>query len=233
MGEDKGTWYPVSINRLETYLGKYIEQGHGYVHVTQLKKDIAYNLQYLQFQDRVVQDIKLSSVLYTQSIKTIVMVGTSVIESILHFILIRTGNYKTTEWIEKDTFKGNQKKLNGEAVRIDTVIYKKLDSKVNKHMTFDAMIKCASSKKLLGKNKLMYEKLEILRKLRNRVHLQVTDDRTGTDWTTFYPKNIDEIYMVLYSIMVSSLFSPSKEEKKYFYYMLNRYGNLRNLVGSG
>ena len=58
VGEDRGTWYPVSINKLETYLGKYIEQGHGYVHVSQLKKDLAYNLQYLQFQDRVVQDIK-------------------------------------------------------------------------------------------------------------------------------------------------------------------------------
>ena len=223
MGKDRGTWYPVSINRLETYLGKYIEKGHGYVHVTQLKKDISYNLQYLQFQDRVVQDIKLSSVLYTQSIKTIVMVGCSIIESLLHFLLIRTENHTTTEWVEKDIFKGNQKKLNGESVRIDTVIYKKLDSRNNKHMTFDSMIKCASSKKLMGKNKLMYEKLEVLRKLRNRVHLQVTDDRTGTDWTTFYPQNIDEAYMVLYSIMVSSLFFPNKEEKEYFSYMLNRY----------
>jgi hypothetical protein len=224
MGEDKGIWYPISINKLETYLGKYIEQGHGYIHVHQLKKDIAYNLQYLQFQDRLVQDIKLSSVLYTQSIKTIVLVGCSIIESILHFLLIRTGNHSTTEWVEKDIFKGNQKKLNGEDVRIDTVIHKKLDTKKNKHMTFDSMIKCANSKKLLGKNKLMYEKLEILRKLRNRVHLQVTDDRSGTDWTTFRPKNIDETYMVLYSIMVSSLFSPEKEEKSYFFYMLNKYG---------
>ena len=109
-------------------------------------------------------------------------------------------------------------------MRIDTVMYKKLESKINKHMTFDSMIKCANSKKLLGKSKLMYEKLEILRQLRNRVHLQVTDDKAGTDWTSFYPKNIDETYMVLYSIMVSSLFSPNTEEKEYFHYMLNRYG---------
>jgi hypothetical protein len=221
---DKGTWYPTSISRLEAYLGKYIEQGHGYVHVLQLKKDVAYNLQYLEFQDRVVQDIKLSSVLLTQSIKTMVLVSTSIIESILHFILIRTGNHKTTEWVEKHKFIGNEKKLNGERIRIDTVIHQKLDSKINKHMTFDSMIKCANSKKLLGKNKLMYEKLEVLRILRNRIHLQVTDDRTGTDWTTFFKKNIDETYIVLYSIMVSSLFSPNKEEKEYFAFMQNRYG---------
>lgn len=117
MDEERGAWYPVSINRLETYLGKFIEQGHGYVHVHQLKKDLAYNLQYLQFQDRVVQDIKLSSVLYTQSIKTIVLVGCSIIESILHFILVKTGSHSTTEWEEKAIFKGNQKKLDGENVR--------------------------------------------------------------------------------------------------------------------
>ncbi|TCS35195.1 hypothetical protein BCF53_1375 [Reinekea marinisedimentorum] len=85
--EDKSAWYPVSIAKLETYLSKFIEQGHGYTHVYHLKKDLAYNLQYLQFQDRVIQDIKLSSVLYTQSIKTIVLVGSSIIESIVHFLL--------------------------------------------------------------------------------------------------------------------------------------------------
>tara|TARA_R110002167_G_scaffold120156_1_gene297787 strand:- start:2123 stop:2818 length:696 start_codon:yes stop_codon:yes gene_type:complete len=223
--EEKGAWYPVSIHRLETYLGKFIEQGHGYIHVYQLKKDLAYNLQYLQFQDRLIQDIKLSSVLYTQSIKTIVLVSCSIIESILHFVLIKTDNYSTTEWEEKSTFKGNQKKLNEEHVRIDTVILKKLSTKKYKHMTFDSMIKCASSKKLLGTNKVMYEKLENLRKLRNRIHLQVTDNRTGTDWSTFSSKNIDETYMVLYSIMVSSFFHPSADEKKYFSHLLNRYSS--------
>lgn len=225
MDEREGAWYPVSISRLEAYLGRFIEQGHGYVHVYQLKKDLAYNLQYLQFQDRLIQDIKLSSVLYTQSVKTIVLIGCSILESILHFLLIKTGNYSNTEWKEKATFKGNQKKLDGENVRIDTVILKKLDSKIHKHMTFDAMIKCASAKKLFGNGKVIYEKLEELRKLRNRIHLQVTDDRIGTDWTTFGSSNIDETYMVVYSVMVSSLFSPTKEQKSYFSYLLNRYSN--------
>ena len=224
MDEEKGPWYPVSISRLESYLGKLIEQGHGYIHVHQLKKDLAYNLQYLQFQDRLIQDIKLSSVLYTQSIKTIVLVSCSIIESLLHYLLIKNGFYSTTEWEEKASFKGNQKKLDGEDVRVDTVIFRKLPNKKKKHMTFDAMIKCANSKKLFGKSKTMYEKLEILRKLRNRIHLQTADDRPGTDWTTFGSSNINDTYMVLYSILVSSLFSPTGEEKAYFGYLKNRYG---------
>src|SRR5690554_4482983 len=224
MRKEGGTWYPLSISKLEAYLGRFIEQGHGYVHVYQLKKDLAYNLQYLQFQDRLIQDIKLSSVLYTQSIKTIVLVSCSILESILHFLIIKTKHYSTTEWEEKAQFKGNQKRLDGEEVRVDTIIYRKLENKKQKHMTFDSMIKCASAKKLFGENKLMYEKLEALRKLRNRIHLQVTDDRAGTDWTTFGSNNINETYMVLYSVMVSSLFSPKIDERSYFLFMLNRYG---------
>jgi len=224
MDEEKGPWYPVSISKLESYLGNLIEQGHGYIHVHQLKKDLAYNLQYLQFQDRLIQDIKLSSVLYTQSIKTIVLVSCSIIESILHFVLLKKGFYSSTEWEEKISFKGNQKKLDGEDVRVDTIIFKKLSNKTQKHMTFDAMIKCANAKKLFGNSKLMYEKLEVLRKLRNRIHLQATDDRPGTDWTTFNSTNINDAYMVLYSILISSLFSPTNEEKGYFGYLMNRYG---------
>ncbi|WP_031226736.1 hypothetical protein [Alcanivorax sp. P2S70] len=221
--DQQGPWYPTSVHRLETYLGKLIEQGHGYVHVYQLKKDLAYNLQYMEFQDRVIQDIKLSSVLYTQSIKTIVLVGCSIIESILHFLILKNGHHTSIEWEEKITFKGNQKKLDGEDVRVDTVIYRKLPEKRLKHMTFDAMIKCAKSHRLFGSSKIIYEKLESMRKLRNRIHLQVTDDRPGTDWTTFDARNIDDAYLVLYSIMVSSLFSPNSEEKGYFSYLRGRF----------
>lgn len=223
--DQQGPWYPTSVHRLETYLGKLIEQGHGYVHVHQLKKDLAYNLQYMEFQYRVIQDIKLSSVLYTQSIKTIVLVGCSIIESILHFLILKNGLYTSVEWEEKITFKGNQKKMDGEDVRVDTVIFRKLSDRKLKHMTFDAMIKCAKSHKLFGSSKVIYEKLEIMRKLRNRIHLQVTDDRPGTDWTTFVAGNVDDTYLVLYSVMVSSLFSPSAEERAYFSYLRSRFGS--------
>jgi hypothetical protein len=221
--EDKKAWYPVSINRLESHLAKLIEQGHGYTHVYHLKKDLAYNLQYLEFQDRIIQDIKLSSVLYTQSVKTIVLIGSSILESLLHFILIKSGNYSTTDWEKKATFKGNQKNLDGEKVRTDTEIYRRLPTPQRKHMSFDAMIKCASSKKLFGTSKVMYKKLEDIRKLRNRIHLQQNDELASTDWISFGSSNINDIYIVIYSILTSSLFTPNTDTKKYFQYLQNRY----------
>jgi hypothetical protein len=224
-GEKEGTWYPVSISTLEAYLGKYIESSSSYKHARSLKKDLSYNLQYLQFQDRIIQDIKLSSVLYTQTIKTIILVSCSIVESLLHYSLILKGVHAETEWKQKICFKGNQKKLDHENVRVDTVLYSKLPKKALKHMTFDAMLKSAKSNSIFGKRPLIYEKLEVLRKLRNRVHLQPSDDKDGTDWTTFTTQLLDETYIVMYSIFTSSLFSPTENEQKYFSYLNVKYGH--------
>jgi hypothetical protein len=222
--ESESTWYPVSISRLDTYLAKYIESNSSYKHAYRLKKDLSYNLQYLQFQDRILTDIKLSSVLYTQTIKTIILVSCSIVESILHYSLILKGVHAETEWKQKACFKGNQKKLDNENIRVDTILHSKLPKKVLKHMTFDAMLKSAKSNSIFGKSPLIYEKLEILRKLRNRVHLQPSDDKDGTDWNTFTTVMLNETYLVMYSIFTSSLFNPTKTEREYFEYLFKKYG---------
>ena len=67
--ESGAAWYPVSISRLEALLENVVYSGRGYDHSYALRKNLAYNLQYLEFQDRVLQDIKLSSVLWTQNQK--------------------------------------------------------------------------------------------------------------------------------------------------------------------
>jgi len=222
--EEAGTWYPTSISKLEAYMGKYIESGHAYKHSYALKKDLAYNLQYLQFQDRIIHDIKLSSVLYTQTIKTVILVSCSIIESLLHYSLIVKGVHSETEWTIKTLFKGNQKKLDGEFVRVDTTIYSKLPKKQLKHMTFDAMIKSSKSHSIFGSRALMYDRLETLRTLRNRVHLQPSDDKQGTDWLTFTTDRLNETYSVMYSILTSSLFKPTIDQKRYFEYLSRQYG---------
>ena len=221
--ESGATWYPVSIARLELVIGKVVYSGLGYDQSHALRKNIAYNLQYIEFQDRILQDIKLSSVLHTQTIKTIVFVGTSVIESLLHFLLISNGKHSTTEWKEKCKFKGNEKTLNGERVRIDSVMYEKLASKELKHMTFDAIIKCAKSNHIFGTGKVIYEKLESLRKLRNKVHLQIIDNPNDTDWNNFNASDLSDICKVLYAVFTSGIFSPNADERAFFHYLRRNF----------
>jgi hypothetical protein len=223
IGEEQKTWYPWPVSQLESILQKALYSNRGYEHVYALRKNIAYNLQYIEFQDQIIQEIKLSSVIHTQTIKTIVLVGCGIIESLLHFLLIVNGNHTKTDWSEKITFKGNQKKLDGEVVRVDTVIYKKLPEEQLKHMSFDAMIKCAKSKSVFGSNKEIYIKLESLRTLRNKVHLQVINNPNDTDWNTFNNSDLSDICKVLYAIFTSSLFEVTEKEEQCFRYLRRNF----------
>lgn len=221
--ESSSAWYPVSVSRLEELIGKVVYTGRGYDHSYALRKNLAYNLQYIEFQDRVLQDIKLSSVLYTQTIKTIVLVGAGIVESLLHFLLIVNNVHSTTEWKEKTLFKGNQKKVDGDYVRADTIIYEKLASPIMKHMTFDAMIKCARSNNILGSGPAIYQKLEALRVLRNKVHLQVINNPTDTDWNSFNSSDLSDVCKVIYAVFTSSLFTPDSAQRAYFTYLRRNF----------
>ncbi len=165
----------------------------------------------------------MTSVIHTQTIKSTVLIGMGIIESFLHFLLIKNGKHTETEWLEKEKFVGNAKKVGGIYVRADTVLYEKLPAPELKHMTFDAMIKCSKSNKLLGTRPAIYEKLESLRSLRNKVHLQIINNPTDTDWNSFTSVHLSDLSKVLYSILTSSIFLPTPEEKLYFAYLRRNF----------
>ncbi|MFS1931980.1 hypothetical protein [Vibrio splendidus] len=221
--EEVGAWYPTSVGRLDVILSSAIKAIECYPHTYALKRNIAYNLQYLEFQNQVIEDIKLSSVLYTQTVKSIVLISCSVIESLLHYLLIINKTHSTTEWAEKITLKGNQKKLDGELIRADTVVYRKLESPKLKHMTFDAMIKSAKSKHVFGKEVTIYNNLNELRGLRNKVHLQVINNPTDTDWNSFNQSDLAKVSSVLYQIFSSELFSLDTVQLSCFKYLRKHF----------
>ena len=183
--ESKAPWYPTPVANLEALLEKAIYRGTGFVHVYALRKNLAYNLQYLEFLDQCLQDIKLSNVLTTQTYKIFIIVGCSIMESLLAYLLIKSGNYKMTQWEFGYKMPGQEKNIDGKRMRIDCYVYRKLTTKKREKMDFDALIKKAESKKTLGAEHSIYAKLQYLRKLRNKVHLHVIDEPTDTDWNAF------------------------------------------------
>lgn len=222
VGTDQPTWYPTQISRLDTFLEKAISLGHGYRTVYALRRNIAYSLQHLEFLDRVLEDIKLSGVLRTQTWKTFIVVGTGLIESVLHYLLIRHDLHSTTEWELKVVLPGNTKNVDGEAVKGDVHISRRLPGARLIQMTFDAMIQKARSKRLLGQNLNLYDDLQELRELRNKVHLQAIDEPTDTDWNAFQLADLQQMYRVVHGVFTSTIFRPSAEEVDYFAY-LRRY----------
>lgn len=93
-----GKWYPTSISNLETYLGKFIKAGAGVPNVVGLRKNIAYNIQYLQFQSQLLDEFDVTQVILTQTWKMQIIVGTSIIESLLYYLLTSKNLHKTTQW---------------------------------------------------------------------------------------------------------------------------------------
>ena len=170
-----------------------------------------------------MSDIKLSSVLKTQTLKSIVLVGCSVMESLLYYLLVKKSAHSTTEWELKIVMHSNQKKMNEVQTKVDSCIYTKLPYPKTAQMNFDTIIQKAKSNKILGSSSGIYSKLDKLRKLRNKVHLQVIDNPTDTDWNSFSKSEVNDIDEILYSVFTSSIFRPSAHEKTYFQYLYDYY----------
>src|SRR4028118_1671248 len=96
----KKTWYPPSINSLEQYLDVLIQENIYFnkLQVRSLKKNIAYNLQYVEFLTKIPKDIQLSNVIITQNIKFFVVCSASIIEALFYYIIVSNGKAPTTNW---------------------------------------------------------------------------------------------------------------------------------------
>jgi len=217
--ESTAAWYPTPVANLDDLLEKVIYRGTGFVRVYALRKNLAYNLQYLEFLDQIFQDIKLSTVLTKQIYKNFVIVGCSIIESLLAYLLIKSDNYKMTQWELDCVMPGQEKNFDGEKTRIDCHVYKKLTSKKRQEMDFDAMIKKAESKRILGSDHSIYAKLQYLRRLRNKVHLHVIDKPADTDWNAFEHRHLCDMAQVIHAVFTSAIFRPSQQERSYFSYL--------------
>jgi len=219
--EDKSifTWNPTPISRLDCFLQKEIYRGNGFTHVYALRRNIGYNLQYLEYIDRCLCDLGLSSVLRTQNCKIFIIVGCSIIESLLSYLLVKNNLYSMTEWELAYINSGSEKSIDGKKERIDSYVYKKLTTPIRAEMTFDTMLKKAEARKVLGDITNLYPRLNYLRKLRNKIHLQEIAHPTDTDWNSFNMSDFSAMADVLHTIFTGNIFRSSSDEKKYFSYL--------------
>ncbi|MGB5961714.1 MAG: hypothetical protein WBG73_13690 [Coleofasciculaceae cyanobacterium] len=213
------TWYPASISSLEAHLSVLIKPSNYFQdnQTRPLNKNIAYNLQYVEFLDQLLKDIKLSSVLEAQSIKSFVVHGASIIEALFYYIVISTGNGAQTEWKSYRKFKSNQYEVKGDNFINETELFIKVSPPIRVEMKFDQMCKKVEKKKLIGAVGDLYTEISKIRKLRNRIHIQGIKHSTDTDWWTFNKDEFQLMRRVLYGILVSPLFSSSSHSTLFDY----------------
>jgi hypothetical protein len=218
--DSEGTWYPIAINQYETLLENVIYPSRKYRHAYALRKNIAYNLQYIEFLHACLNDLKLSSVIEKQIFKNLIIVGCGIIESLLHFLLIAKQHYKQTEWELRWIATSNPMKIGASFRRIESHVFDKLPSPRNDPMTFDSMLKCAEKKRILGSDHSVYMKLKRLRTLRNRIHLQVIGSAVDTDWNAVERTDVQMMMFVLRAVCTGPIFGPTEEQRTYFDYLI-------------
>mgnify|MGYP000602843401 CR=1 FL=1 len=219
LNSDKEKWYPNSIDGLESHLSFLIKE-NAYFTSSQskgIRKNIAYSLQYIEFLYRIFKDINLSSVLYTQNIKSFVVHGAAVIEAICNFLVISHGFGNKTYWKSTAKNETNEYKINSITYKNKTEIYQKSETAITEQMTFDQLAKKVEAKKLFGESFPIYSKIKLLRQLRNKIHIHDSEHSSDTDWYNFNNTEYNLVKEVLLEILTSDIFSQSSYIEKFNY----------------
>lgn len=171
-----------------------------------LKKNIAYSLQYIQYLELQLNELNLHSVIIAMIYKNYIITGTSIIEGLFCYLLKSNDLWKQKVWELDNVIKSNEYIQNTEKYKAEIHMYKKI-TPVDDEMNFDSMIKKMESKKILNIGHKAYPYIKKLKRLRNKVHLQINEHSDDTDWYNF--NYIDYLWMkyTLYRILTDESFN--------------------------
>ena len=193
-------WYPVPVDSFRNGFIAMKGNAEGY---HPLVDNLAYNLQYIQFLDKAIDELEVSSVIYTMLVKNYVITGIGIIEGVFSYIIKTNGWWKTND--EKVILNSYAQQITSKGVTlvVRTEISKKIDP-YNDKMTFDEMIKCLKRHHAALKvDHLLYPQIDRIRELRNRVHLQKGDNPKDTDYNAFDHYVIKQMKDILYAVLCS------------------------------
>lgn len=177
------------------------------------KSNIAYSLQYLEFLELLLNDLKNTSVLYSQIVKNFVITSVSIIE-LLFFHIAKTENkIKLIEWRKLKSQDKKNIKHGSQTFRISEVIYEKLVIPEYDKPTFETLIQIVADNNYLRgfdvkSNKNLFRNF---RKLRNKVHLSTTKSQSENDYNTFGFRSYFRAKLLLFTILTDEAFNDSNK----------------------
>jgi len=138
--------------------------------------------------------------------KNYIITGTSIIEGLFYYLLKSSGLWKQKEWELENVVKSNEYEKDSVKYKVETHMFKKIVS-IDDEMNFDSMIKKMEAKKILSVGHKAYPYIKKLKRLRNKVHLQINEHPDDTDWYNF--NYIDYLWMkyTLYRILTDKAFN--------------------------
>lgn len=191
-------WYPQSV---EAYKSG-IKISYNTSENKRLSSNFAYNMQYIEYIEKQLDELNLSNVLITMLYKSYIVTGMGIIEMLFVYLLKKTGFWNRTEWEECATYVSNIKDDNGIVTKVESKLYKRVTS-YEVRMDLDSMIKKIEKKCILTIDHNVFPALKKLRELRNRVHLQVGDGAYDHDYNNIGFEEIQMMRRILYSILTT------------------------------
>lgn len=139
-GTDHRTkWYPVPIERWIEVLNCFSYDGNQILPCKDIRSNIAYNLQYLEYLEQTIEELSLSAVITKQTYKSYIIVAIGVVESILYFLTAATGGkekklFDILKWLQSTAFLKTDKHFYDDLQR-----FRQLRNKVHLHEFRDGL----------------------------------------------------------------------------------------------
>lgn len=192
-------WYPTDIGFYKGFFDVHLKPK--FENDQALVSNLAYNMQYLEYLEKQMTELNLSSVVETMCQKSYIITGMSIVEGIFVCIVKANNWWKTSCYESAGSTKANPKSFGGQTYIIQTELLVEVPE-YPLQMTLDELInRLDSHHTALGVHHLVYPQLRRLKDLRNRVHLQKNDSPTDHDYNAFNKGVKDEMKSILYQIM--------------------------------
>lgn len=194
-------WYPVPI---QTYANAFKLSG-AYEDTVALRKNLAYSMQYLEYLEKQIAELELSSVIYVMVVKTYVITAMSILEGIFTNIIKARGWWKTSQLESLGTTQANETKFDGQKFVVKTELLRKVDPYPMQMNLEELIVILQRHHDALNVDHLVYPALKRLKELRNRIHLQKTDGTTDHDYNAFDYTVKKEMGCILLQILSSEM----------------------------
>ena len=196
-------WHPTYVSVFENALSNGSLKGMN----KELRKNIAYSLQYLQYIQLQFKEIHLHEIIATLLIKNYIITSMGIIEGLFYHLVKSNKYHIQDEWELEKTIKSNIIKEESEDRKYEISVYKKLSRPKDRQMTFDQLINTIQDKKLITVYHSTYPYLRELKTIRNKVHLQIVKYDNDTDYMSIDYYDYLAMRSILYSILVNKKFS--------------------------
>jgi len=209
-------WNIKDLYNYENFYNSGIFECANFPRTYELVKNLSYNTQYLEYLYKTLSK-SLHVTIQTETIKTYVLTGMSIIESILYYAIKSNNLQKVNEFEEIIRLDSNIKKIKDSQIKVETVILKKLPYPKEKEMNLSFMLQKTESRKLLGNDLEVYKKLNFLRKLRNKIHLYLFVENLDHDYNNFNTREYDLMRSSLKVVLFSELFKMPSENREHIF----------------